>query len=735
MNLEKEGNGVTQPLSFQNVLVLAKDFTPTRAQMKILNRGLTFIPTIKTEKDFKTKLQLDIQNYHRKIKLAFYYKNTRFEEKKPFMGPSNWSPPQEKLPPIVNELIKKDKDDIKKHLRPYKEKSNLSKEEVKAIRELINNKHIIIKPADKGSVVVILSRQQYIKEVYRQLDNKIYYKKLEQPMYLNTIPLIHEILEKLHKDKFINVKQKNTLKGDITPRPRRFYILPKIHKDPKTWTIPNELPPGRPIVSDCGSESYKTAEFIDYFLNPLSMKHPSYVKDTYHFINLVKTLKIPKSSFLFSMDIESLYTNIDIGAGITCVKNILKKYPDPDRPDEAILKLLEINLQRNDFEFNGEYFLQIKGTAMGKKFAPAYANIFMANWEQEVLQKCLKKPFYYLRYLDDIWGIWPFTMKEFEEFVEVLNTHDPSIKLKHEINEKSINFLDTTIYKGESFISNQKLDIKVFFKETDTHALLYKTSFHPKHTFKGLIKSQLIRFQRICTKNEDFITAVKTLFKSLKHRGYSRTFLRNCFKTFKEKGQRTQKGIIPIITQYSTRTKKINFILKNNYRQIIEERQLLKDFDIISAYRRNKNLKDILVRAKLQPIQQSKQKKLLENIFKNINYVKNQTDGRIFTINQKFNPQTKNCVYIIICSKCGKQYIGETKNKLATRIWQHKYNIIHKKETDTYLVEHFIKHSWTSLTISGLQNNILWTDIERKKRERRWIYWLNTKSPNGLNKK
>lgn len=30
-------------------------------------------------------------------------------------------------------------------------------------------------------------------------------------------------------------------------------------------------------------------------------------------------------------------------------------------------------------EFNKEFFLQIKGTAMGKKFAPAYANIFMAE--------------------------------------------------------------------------------------------------------------------------------------------------------------------------------------------------------------------------------------------------------------------------------------------------------------------------------------------------------------------
>lgn len=715
-------------------MVLAKNFRLTEHQIKVLNRGLTFVPTIKKERDFKNKLLLDIQNYHRKIKLAFYYKNSDFEQRIPFVGPSNWSPPWDKLPPIVHKLMEKDNKEIKKILRPQREKYNLTKDEVKALRELINNKNIVIKPADKGSAVVILEREKYIEEVYRQLNDKIYYRKLEEPIYLDTVPLVHVILDKLHKDKFINAKQKNALKSDIVPRPRRFYILPKIHKDPKKWTIPFELPPGRPIVSDCGSETYQTAEFIDHFLNPLSIQHPSYIKDTYHFINLIKDLKIPINSYLFSIDIDSLYTNIDIEAGINCVKEIMKKYPNHKRPDKEILELLEINLKRNDFEFNGEYFLQIKGTAMGKKFAPAYANIFMANWENKAIQKCDKKPLHYLRYLDDVWGIWTFTMEDFEKFIDVLNNHDPSIKLKYVIKEHSIDFLDTTVYKGENFTTTNKLDIKVYFKETDTHALLYKTSFHPKHVFKGLVKSQLIRYYRICTTETEFMNAVKILFQSLKNRGYSRSFLRQCLKTFKEQGQKTEKKIIPIITTYSTINKKINSILKNNYRKLIEQSGLLNNFTIISAYRRNKNLRDILVRARLKKLQENK-RKVLENIFKNLNFVKNYTNGQIFQINQRFFPQSKNCVYIITCTKCEKQYIGETRNTLATRIWQHKYNILHKKETDTELVKHFIDHEWNSLRISGIQSNPLWTDIERKKLERRWIYWLNTKSPNGLNKK
>ena len=44
-------------------------------------------------------------------------------------------------------------------------RSNISKDEQKALRELANNSSIVIKPADKGGAVVIQDRDSYIKEV------------------------------------------------------------------------------------------------------------------------------------------------------------------------------------------------------------------------------------------------------------------------------------------------------------------------------------------------------------------------------------------------------------------------------------------------------------------------------------------------------------------------------------------------------------------------------------------
>lgn len=736
LNLEQYGGNSSLHSHSRDVVVLARNFTLSAPQRELLKKGLYFIPTIDIGKQQKIKLERDVQHYHRKIKLAVYFKDSTKKERLPFIGPSNWTPFLRELPSEVTTLIHRDLDKFNNCYKFTQENFNLSSLEVGALRELQKAKHIVIKPADKGSAIVILDREQYIFEVQRQLQDTTYYKKLDGPIYLDTIPMVTKIITSLKDKKFINAKQHKYLLGDPHPRERLFYILPKIHKDPSKWTIPYEVPPGRPIVSDCSSETYRTAEFLDFYLNPLSVKHSAYVKDTYHFIEIVKDLRILGDFYFFTMDVVNLYTNIPIQAGIATIKKIFQKFPDPKRPDRELLELLEINLTRNDFMFDGQFYLQIKGTAMGKKFAPAYANIFMANWEEETLSKCKKRPVYYFRYLDDIWGIWTGSELEFSDFVDTLNSHDPSIQLKFEINKDSIDFLDTTVFKGPDFDKTQKLDIKVFFKTTDTHALLHKQSFHPKHTFRGIVKSQLLRLRRICTRETDFMDAVKTLFRALRTRGYSRPFLRRCFKTFqieRERGE-TQSDLIPLITTFSTNGSFFNRQFKQNFLEIMGQTNIIPNSTVISAYRRNKNLADFLVRAKL-PRMLSDKSQLLETCFSTLKFIRTTKDRTVVEITQTFNPHTKNCVYVVFCSKCGMKYVGETRNDLSTRSYQHRYNIKNKKEVDTLLVSHFLKHGLDSFKIAGLQKGINWSDRDRKQRERYWIYLLGTREPFGLNLK
>ena len=105
------------------------------------------------------------------------------------------------------------------------------------------------------------------------------------------------------------------------------------------------MPPGRPIIPVCSSESYKIAEYIDHFLAPLAVTHDCYVKNTTDFIEKVTGIEIPKDALLFSMDEENLYTNIDNNSGIEAVKQAFLRNPDFDRPEVDILELLKISLE------------------------------------------------------------------------------------------------------------------------------------------------------------------------------------------------------------------------------------------------------------------------------------------------------------------------------------------------------------------------------------------------------
>lgn len=176
---------------------------------------------------------------------------------------------------------------------------------------MTDNREVIIKPADKGGQIVLQDRCFYLQEAHRQLNGRTYYVPLSEPMQPSTHTLIRNCVDEMFNREIISKKTRFYLYGPDEPRMRQFYLLPKIHKAPDTWTVPNILPTGRPIVSDCGSESYRIAEFTDFYINPLSQRHPSYVKDTYCFVDELATLTIPQGSFVFTVDVDSLYTNID----------------------------------------------------------------------------------------------------------------------------------------------------------------------------------------------------------------------------------------------------------------------------------------------------------------------------------------------------------------------------------------------------------------------------------------
>ena len=183
------------------------------------------------------------------------------------------------------------------------------------------------------------------------------------------------------------------------------------------------------------------------------------------------------------------------------------------------------------------------------------------------------------------------------------------------------------------------------------------------------------------------------------------------------------------MTTFSNQSLWVNKHIKSNFQQ--REAGLLEDFELISAFRRNKNLKDLLVRSQLKAQKQNKIIRPKHFLPKQL--VQNKETGRVFQIEQEILYTTKNCVYLISCEVCNMQYVGETKNQLNVRFAQHKYNIQNQRDTSLLIVQHFIEHGLTAMVISGLQYNPHWTTRQRKFQENQWIDRLSTKQPSGLN--
>lgn len=107
--------------------------------------------------------------------------------------------------------------------------------------------------------------------------------------------------------------------------------------------------------------------------------------------------------------VASLYTNIDHEGAMEAVKWVLKNSENIIEKSLStfILKCLEFCLQHNLFWYENNFYLQIKDVAMGAKFAPSVANLYMAKWEAEgVLRERNAEIMLYRRLIDDLLIIW-----------------------------------------------------------------------------------------------------------------------------------------------------------------------------------------------------------------------------------------------------------------------------------------------------------------------------------------
>ena len=162
------------------------------------------------------------------------------------------------------------------------------------------------------------------------------------------------------------------------------------------------------------------------------------------------------------------------------------------------------------------------------------------------------------------------------------------------------------------------------------------------------------------------------------------------------------------------------------------------------AGRRNKNLSDHLVRASTKTVTHHKtyvsthpcKRSNLCRYCPKINHqghTTSHTTGEQFNTMTNINCQSSNIIYLITCTTCGIQYVGQTKNRLLTRFQNDTTVSRHFNKCPSSRPAHFAGLEISVLSFIKNPSNSRAGQLERDREEKHWIHRLATVVPKGLN--
>ncbi|XP_046406340.1 uncharacterized protein LOC124171241 [Ischnura elegans] len=154
--------------------------------------------------------------------------------------------------------------------------------------------------------------------------------------------------------------------------------------------------------------------------------------------------------------------------------DIVKKLTSSGIPKD-FPKLVEHCLKNIVFLWNGSFYEQTDGAAMGSPLSPVMANLFMEDFEAKAIETYQKKPKLWLRYVNDTFVVWPHGAEELDKSLCHLNQQHPRIQFTMEKEEDGkLAFLDVLVKrKGDG-----RLGHAVYRKPTHTDRYLMAISHH-----------------------------------------------------------------------------------------------------------------------------------------------------------------------------------------------------------------------------------------------------------------
>ena len=389
---------------------------------------------------------------------------------------------------------------------------------------------------------------------------------------------------------------------------------------------------------------------------------------------------------------------------------------------------------------------------MGTKCAPVYACLFMSILEKKILSTWTgTRPHLFKRYIDDIFFIWHGTVKELQDFLTHMNSCHPYIKFtsEYDYDNKTVAFLDMSIS-----IDQGKIVTDLHKKDTARVQYLLPSSCHPGHVTKNIPFSLGYRLLRICSDHTRFLTRLEELKSDLLSRSYNPKVVDDAFRRVKmiprsealKKVERKSSDRECFVIEYHPALPSITTCVRRHWAVMTGQSQKLKRFfpkPSLVAYKRARNLGEILVRAKVSTTRKSSRKSngytLCKRLCKGCILSKRATKHscprtkKQWDIAAPITCQTTNVIYKLSCRKCDWIYIGETHRRFADRLQEHRGYITQKK-LDHPTGAHFNSrgHQPSDLLPLAIERVLPKNDhMLRKCREKFWINEYQSSSYGG----
>ena len=414
------------------------------------------------------------------------------------------------------------------NFKPYKIFSSVfSKTDMVALKDLANNKEVIVSKPDKGKGVVILDRSQYVSSMEKIIADKTKFKRIDEPIDKFTTRIEDKINNFLRK-----LKNSGNLSDAIYKRlyvsgsgPGILYGLPKIHKSNF-----KECFPFRPIFAAYRTPSFNLAKYLVPILSPFTTNQYT-VNNSKDFVDSITSVDEAHSYFMASFDVENLFTNIPLQDTIQICIDLLFASNDSvlGLSRKFFKTLLELSVLNSYFIFNGKAYQQLDGLGMGLPLGPTFANIFLCFYEKIWLDNCPLsfKPTFYKRYVDDTFILFK-DKSHVGLFLNYLNSQHPNIKFTAELEKDcKLSFLDVLIHR-----ENNQFQSSVFRKSTFTGLGM---SFFSYCTFRfkiNIVRTLLSRAYKVCS-NFNFVhREFDFLKKYFRSNGYPTHFIDSQIKKF-----------------------------------------------------------------------------------------------------------------------------------------------------------------------------------------------------------